>query len=286
MRTLVCLAIFASVPSMSQSLPDAPSALAFAPAQAPGSLANAAAATSADAPNPLPLVYGRHYRPLTERERLGVFGKTFISPGTFGSVIYSATYRQIRERPAPEYWDTDAEGYGKRFGAAYGQRIINAGTRYTFGALLHEDNRYLICHGCTIRQKIKNALLADFTARHGQDGHKTFSPTGIASGFSGSLVAYAFWYPNQDPRFTVPRGATNAIYGFGTRPASHFAAELLDGRNIKFLSRFFGDNPKRKQQVPVDWTGPMPPKRRLNTAQSDTPTGYAEAAAPAVSTKK
>ncbi|MFN2975020.1 hypothetical protein [Terriglobus aquaticus] len=262
--SLPLLLLLCTLPAASQALPDAPSA-----------------AASTDQANPLPLVNGRHYRSQTEGERLHSFGAGLISPAAIGGTVISAIYRQYKERPDLIYWDNDAAGFGKRFGAAYGQRVINQGTRYTFGALLHEDNRYLICHGCTLRQKIWNAALADFSARHGADGHRTASPTGILSGFSGSLVAYAFWYPNQDPRFTIQRGTTNALTGFATRPASHFAAEILDGHKIPFLHRRFGDGSPREQlQVPVGFTGPLPPKHRLNPADPDTPTAYAPAAPP------
>jgi hypothetical protein len=264
LRSSLLAFLFAcSLPATSQVLPEAPSA------------------SLSSQQNPLPIVNGRHYRPQTEGERFHFFVKSAVSPGAFGGALYTATYRQLRDRPDPIYWPTDAEGFGKRFGAAYGQRLINQGTRYTFGALLHEDNRYLVCHGCSMHDKIWNALLADFTARHGADGHRTASPTGILSGFSGSLVAFAFWYPNQDPNFTIQRGTTNALTGFGTRPASHFAAEILDGHKIPFLHRRFGDgNPREQLQVPVGFTGPLPPKHRLNPAQPDTPTAYAPAASP------
>ena len=236
-----------------QALPDAPSATPVT-----------------DTPNPLPIVNGRHYRPPTQGEQLTTFFHRTVGIGAFGGPAITAAIQLARDRPDPRYWEEGGTGYGKRYGAAYGQRVIQAGTRYTLGAILHEDNRYLLCHGCTFKQKLTNALLADVTARHGTDGHRTISPTGVAAGFSGPLVAYAFWYPNQDPNFTLERGARNALIGFGTRPAAHFALEILDGRHIPLTHRHLGDNtPSAREQVPVGWTGPMPDKHRDHPEVAD-----------------
>ena len=264
MRTLITLALLAtSTAAAAQTLPDAPSAM------------------PAGERNSLPILNGRHYRPPTAGEQLRTLERRVFGVGPVGGSLFSATIQFARDRPDPLYWNTDAAGFGKRFGAAYGQRVINAGTRYTLGALLHEDNRYILCHACSLRSKLANALLADVTARRGPEGHRVFSPTGIAAGMSGSLVAYAFWYPNQDPDYTIGRGARNALIGFGTRPATHFALELLDGRRIPFTHRHIGDNsPSVAQQVPLGWTGPLPPRHRSNPELADTPAGYAVPAVP------
>ena len=252
-----------------QTLPDAPSATA-----------------ATDTPNPLPIVNGRHYRPPTQGEQLATLFHRSFGIGALGGPAITAAIQLARDRPDPHYWEEGGTGYGKRYGAAYGQRVVQAGTRYTLGAILHEDNRYLICHGCTLKQKLTNALLADVTARHGADGHRTVSPTGVAAGFSGPLVAYAFWYPNQDPNFKLQRGARNALIGFGTRPAALFAEELLDGHKVPFFNRRFWESPKRSQQVPAGWTGPMPPKRRANPAQPDPLGGYTDPPEPPLAAKK
>ncbi|WP_419805882.1 hypothetical protein [Terriglobus sp.] len=262
LRTLITLALLAVSTSVAaQALPDAPSA-----------------GTPADR-NPLPIVNGRHYRPPTAGENLLTLRHRLFSISALGSPLITAGFQMLNDQPGPEYWAEDTPGYFKRYGAAYGQRVIQAGTRYTLGTLLHEDNRYLLCHGCTFHDKLKNALLADFTARHGADGHRDFSLTGAAAGVSGPLVAYAFWYPNQDPNFTLDRGLRNSLIGFGTRPAGHMLTELLDGYRIPFTHRHIGeDNPTPAEQVPVGWTGPRPPKRRVQPAVPDPAGAYAEPA--------
>ncbi len=87
-----------------------------------------------------------------------------------------------------------------------------------------EDVRYLICHDCSAGDKLKNAVLAEFTARHGEDGHRTFSPTPIVAGMSGPLVAYSAWYP---PGYDTSDAAKHAIFGFGFRIAGHILREFI-----------------------------------------------------------
>ena len=248
-----------------QALPDAPSS-------------TRAAAVDVQA-NPLPILNGRHYRVPTNGENLHVLSRRLFGLGALGGPAFTAAWQMARDRPDPRYWPEGTEGYFKRYGAAYGTRVIQAGTRYSLGAVLHEDNRYLLCHGCTLKQKIYNAVLADYTARHGADGHREFSPTGILAGYSGPLIAYAYWYPNQDPNYTIQRGARNALVGFGTRPAAHLAFELLDGYRIPFTHRRVGDNrPTVPEQVPAGWTGPLPPQHRTDPRLPDPAGAYAETA--------
>ena len=232
-------------------LPDAPSS-------PDGQTPRQSSLTTAPDNNPLPIVNHRHYRPPTQGERLRTFLKDSLGPGAFiGSGIGSAI--NFQQNHPPE-WGQDAAGYGQRFAASFGQNAIQSATLYVLSNAFHEDTRYLICHNCTMHDKLMNALLSDVTARHGADGHRSFSVTPIAAGFTGPIVSYSSWYPN-DPDYTTARGARTAAIGFAVRPAAHFALELVDGHRIPLTHRIIHVNePRPKEEVPVGWTGPLPPK--------------------------
>jgi hypothetical protein len=211
----------------------------FSPAQGPSALissstrsapASAVAlpeAPSALIPDPV-FVNGRLYHKPTRREDFKAYEHELIGPRPFISAAIRAGFEQIR--PVPTGWGQDFPGYIQRYGSAYGEFGIDSSVRYGLAAALHEDVRYLICHQCTAGQKIENAFLAEMTARHGEDGHRTFSLTPVVAGFSGPLVAYAAWYP---PGYDSGDAAKHAFFGFGFRIVGHIVREFLFDKNTK-----------------------------------------------------
>jgi hypothetical protein len=133
-------------------------------------------------------------------------------------------------RTVPVGWGQDFPGYAQRYGSAYGEQAINSSVRFALGAALHEDVRYLICHNCSFGGKLKNAALAEVSARHGADGHRVFSATPIVSSFSGPMIAYAAWYPpGYDPSMAVK----HSFLGLGTRIVFHMVREYWGDRKSK-----------------------------------------------------
>jgi hypothetical protein len=195
------------------------------PAPAPA----APAQTLPDAPQPVRpnygLVNGRVYRRPTRREDLLAYRRELIGPRPFLSAAIRSAIEQSRPRPIG--WGQDFPGYLQRYGSAYGEFAIDSSVRYGLASLSHEDVRYLVCHECSAGAKVKNAVLAEFTARHGEEGRRTFSPTPIIAGMSGPLIAYSAWYP---PGYGPGDAAGHAAFGFGFRIAGHLLRELLADR--------------------------------------------------------
>ena len=151
-------------------------------------------------------------------------GDTFraYARDTYGwPALVSTTVRSLygQARGKPTTWD-----YPERFGSAAGITIINGNVRYGLATLFHEDLRYLPCHRCSKKLKLENALLAEVTARHSDDGHRFFTLTPTVADFSGPIIAHSLWYPNGvDPL----QGVIAARTVFATRIGGHLIQEFI-----------------------------------------------------------
>ena len=132
------------------------------------------------------------------------------------STMVRALYSQARGKPTT--W-----GFPERLASSYGITLINGNVRYGLEVLFHEDLRYLPCHRCTRKAKLENALLAEITARHSDDGHRFFTLTPTVADFSGPIIAHTLWYPNFDPL----QGVISARLVFATRIGGHLFQEFV-----------------------------------------------------------
>lgn len=172
------------------------------------------------------MVNGCLYEPPGNKVKFKSYLQDMIGVRPFASAIFRSGVEQYRERPTG--WAQDGPGYAQRFGSAYGEAAIVTTTRYALAAALHEDARYLLCHHCSTREKLKNAILSEFTEHRGPEGRRVFSPTPIVANFSGPMVAYAAWYP---PGYGMADAAKHSTLGFGTRIASRVMRELFLDRD-------------------------------------------------------
>jgi hypothetical protein len=206
---LVFIAAFSPLASaQTASLPNAPSVVEYR-----------RAGTMAD---------GQLYRKPTAREDLRAYEHDLIGPRAFIAAAIRSGIEQIR--PVPIGWGQDFPGYAQRYGSAYGEEAIDSSVRFGLAGVLHEDVRYLLCHGCSAKAKIENAFLSEFTARHGEDGHRSISLTPVVADFSGPIVAYSAWYP---PGYETGDAAKHATFIVGTRIAFHIVREFLADRHPK-----------------------------------------------------
>ena len=211
----------------SNNLPDAPSALlstsASDPSPDPDPAPQFSTPSSASA---APMVNGRLYRKPSRHEDFIAYRREMIGPRPFISAAIRSAIEQART--VPTGWGQDFPGYMQRYGSAYGEAAIDSSVRYGIAAALHQDTRYLICHECSVGAKISNAILSEFTARQGEDGHRVFSPAPIVANFSGPLVAYNAWYP---PGYTTEQALKHSAFGFSTRILFKIVREFLDDRD-------------------------------------------------------
>ena len=199
--------------------PQAPSAMlqAAAPAATPAGTEPAAAFV---------MVNGRPYHKPSRREDFRAYVHELVGPRPFIAAAVRGGIEQARDLPVG--WGQDFPGYVQRYGSAFGEAGIDTSVRYGLAAVLHEDVRYLICHHCSAGDKFENAFLAEFTARHGDNGVRSFSVTPIVASFSGPLVAYSTWYPAG---YTTEQALKHSTVGFSTRVVFHLVREFFFDRD-------------------------------------------------------
>jgi hypothetical protein len=144
----------------------------------------------------------------------------FGPPALIGTAI-GAAFDQ--NKPAPPEWDSGAEGYGERYGFRYGMNLIDASTKYSLGALMHEDVAYhrCACHGILPRSAY--AVVSTLTAKTTR-GKAIFSIPAFASPYAGSFTAVNAWYPSRYERADAFRiGSTSFLF----KIAGNFVAEFI-----------------------------------------------------------
>ena len=136
------------------------------------------------------------YSPPTQGERLTNYALTTFGPIPILEASIRGGIQQKRDHPSE--WPQGGQGYADRFGSAMGEIAVIGTTEYVLSDLFKEDLRVLPC-GCS-DSKFKLALADTFTARRGDDGHRSLSMARIVAPVLGSLVAYKTWYPSGTPR--------------------------------------------------------------------------------------
>jgi len=177
----------------------------------------------------LPIIHQRPYdQPSSHDLFIDYLRDTYGLPGQARSLA-RALYGQARGGPSG--WGTDLPGFGQRLGSAEAVTAINGNVRYGMEILFHEDLRYIPCHGCSVKHKIENALLAEVTARHDVDGHRFFTLTPTIADFSGPIIAHTLWYPGSSAG--PLDGVVSARTVFATRVGAHLFREFVLERRHK-----------------------------------------------------
>jgi hypothetical protein len=194
---LACL-LTASAAAQTAALPDAP--VPNPPAAQPDTrqqLQLTPKEREAERIKHLAIVNYRPYEPPTARDQFINYLIDSYGLPAFGRSLVRAAYAQGRGKPSE--WGQDFPGFMQRYGSALASNAISGNVRYGMETVFHEDMRYIPCHGCRWKHKVENALLAEVTARHDQDGHRFFTLTPIVSDLSGPIIANSVWVPGGEP---------------------------------------------------------------------------------------
>ena len=170
----------------------------------------------------LAIINGRPYDQPSNREIFKDYFQDSYGLPAMARTTVRTSYAQARGKPTG--WGSDFAGFMQRFGSNAAITAIDGNVRYLMEYAFHEDLRYIPCHGCHFKAKIENALLAEITARHSEDGHRFLTLTPTIADFSGPIIAHSIWYPGgPDPR----AGAVSARLIFATRIGSHLFREFV-----------------------------------------------------------
>jgi hypothetical protein len=199
------------------AIPDAPAATA--------SLGGAEKPALIEAPAPAKnapvMINGRPYTHPTAKEQFDDYARNTYGLPALAFTSVRAAVSQGRGKP--EEWGQDWPGFGQRFGSASAVTVIDGNVRYGMEMLFKEDMRYIPCHGCSVKRKFENALLAEVTARHDSDGHRFFTLTPTVTDMTGPIIANSVWIPGH----TAIDGFTGSRLIFAYRIAGHLFTEFV-----------------------------------------------------------
>jgi hypothetical protein len=182
----------------------------------------------------LAIINGRPYdQPSTKDTVIDYAKDSYLLPALAGATVRTL-YSFSRDKPTE--WGQDFPGFMQRFGVNYLTIAINGNVRLAMELTFHEDLRYIPCHGCKVKAKIENALLAEITARHDVDGHRFFTLTPTIADFSGPIITHTFAYPAG---FDPMAGVISTRLVFATRIGQHLFREFV-------LERMHKDRPYEK----------------------------------------
>jgi hypothetical protein len=166
-------------------------------------------------------INGRPYDQPSHKDQFFDYLRDSYGLPALARVSVRTFYEEALDKPSG--WGQDFPGFAQRFGSNAAITAINGNVRFAMETIFSEDMKYIPCHGCTVKQKIVNTLLAEVTARHDVDGHRFFTLTPVISDFSGPIIANATWYPNHDPMGGVVASRTV----FATRIGAHLFTEFV-----------------------------------------------------------
>ena len=166
--------------------------------------------------------------PMTNSERLKYYGYSLISPQIF---LYSAAQAGFNQgTDTPKEWGQGGEGYGRRYGSAYAQRVISTTVGNGIAFALHEDNRYFKS-GKTGISRLTYALASTLLARN-NDGRRSISFSILGGNAAGAFISRE-WQPHSTN--SVGDGAVSFGIAMGARAGVNIVREYLPTRMARFL---------------------------------------------------
>ena len=169
-----------------------------------------------------------NFVPMTRSARAAHYVHELFGSEAFVLSAARAGVGQLRN--TPHEWGQGAEGFGRRYGSGYAQRIIGQTIENGLAFGLHEDNRYFRSekHGLG---RLGYAIASVLLTRH-DDGSRFISISGIG-GAAGSAFISRAWQPRSIS--SMGNGARSFGIGMGVRAGLNIGREFLPNWFGKFL---------------------------------------------------
>lgn len=144
--------------------------------------------------------------PLTPREKFHLFAKSAFDPVSIGLVGLQAGLSQA-ENEFPAYGQ-GAQGYGKRFGAAFADEVdYGFWSNYAYPVLLKEDPRYFRLGEGSLGRRIAYSVKQQFVC-HTDKGGRSFNFSNVLGAFTSGAISNLY-YPGNTLIRTIPATSTS-----------------------------------------------------------------------------
>jgi hypothetical protein len=157
-----------------------------------------------------------YFVPMTSRERWDHYAYSLVEPQAIVFLAIQAGLNQARN--TPHEWGQGAEGYGRRFGSAYGEHLMASTVSNAIAFGVHEDNRYFKSERTGVG-RLSYAITSALLARH-DDGSRSISFSALAGGAAGAFISRT-WQPHST------NSAGNAAVSFGYAIAARAGANVV-----------------------------------------------------------
>jgi hypothetical protein len=151
------------------------------------------------------------FRPLSQRERNILYGKSLINPIWYLKGATSGALDLRKDKP--EEWEQGATGYGKRVGNIMGQYAVQHTVTFGLSSLLREDNRYFGSGKKGFWARTGYALSSSVLARH--DNGRRYPSFSQVTGFAAGAFVSRVWQPPST------HSAGDAAVSFGISMGFH-----------------------------------------------------------------
>ena len=168
------------------------------------------------------VTYENHPAPLSPKQKLHLALGTLLDPVTFASVGIVAGIQQ--QRNSYYQFGQGAEGYGKRFGSAYGTAATNILiTGVLADSVLHQDPRYFYSGRGTTARRAWYAIESAFCAR-GDNGKWQPPYAELIGSIAGAEISQTY-YPGSRTQYSLL--GRSVMFHFAGLVAVNLAEELF-----------------------------------------------------------
>jgi hypothetical protein len=178
--------------SLSGSIPDNTVQTASFPASS-SAPQTSSTPSAQQAPGALPRSSVSYPPPMTNGEKFHYYLRTTYGPQSFFFIAAGSAINQARDSVSA--WGQGWDGYGKRFGSAFGQMTIKQSSLFGLKTAFHEDPRYFVSGKSGLWDRSFYAATQVFIA-HKDGGGTRPNFTGLASTFAGSYFSRQ-WHPDS-----------------------------------------------------------------------------------------
>jgi len=168
------------------------------------------------------VTYENHPAPLSPKQKLHLSLKTLLDPVTISVVGITAGIQQ--KKNSYYQFGQGSEGYGKRFGAAYGTAATNLLiTSVLADSVLHQDPRYFYSGQGTKKQRAWYAIESAFRAK-GDNGKWQPPYSGLIGAIAAAEISETY-YPGSRTQYTLL--GRSLMFHFAGFVAVNLAQELF-----------------------------------------------------------
>ncbi len=174
---------------------------------------------------------------LEPAEKFHLFYKATVDPVTFVGAGFSAAYSQWQNDD--KEWGQGAQGYGYRYAAAMGDRVVhNFFRKFFYPTIFRQDPRYFrMGSNGTTGQRLGHALGHAFVTR--TDGGGKFANISLWAAVASTAAIEPLYHPGLERGFRQPaeRAATALGISMGWDVAKEFWPEIVRKLKLPFHER-------------------------------------------------